>query len=403
MRGTSILVLVLVVSQVATAAIPNADATGQVDSTTAIQAAVDALPEGGTLSFDPGRYLVRGIVQLTRSITVDFNGATILLNGGYVERGFLLPATARCEFVEFRRGTLLGDGTLESNKGPVIGSFSGCEIGRFLIRDCTFRNLTYGCVFNCAAKGFIRQAILEDCLFENIVGNDENRGKGAAFGLNGAEFCCGRSSGNVFINCGRHSLYCSTGGRFLSEGDSFYRNNAGGETNYSLAAIQLARGPHMRVSNAYLEGCRDGIAVVSDKVAGDYFDVAISDCTFVNNERYDIVLNGDNPQEHGMYRDVVVRNTQHLLRARDNVAIAAWSFHDLRLNDIDIHDERDGTTRPSILITGIGDSRDVRLTGIRITTAGDPKRAIEVRQEALRLIRQRDVSILSPLPARNTR
>ena len=53
MWRTSNLVLVLVMSQVATAAIPTADATGQVDSTTAIQAAVDALlakPNAETLA-----------------------------------------------------------------------------------------------------------------------------------------------------------------------------------------------------------------------------------------------------------------------------------------------------------------------------------------------------------------
>ncbi|MCA8996229.1 MAG: hypothetical protein KDA80_04570 [Planctomycetaceae bacterium] len=374
------------------------------DITAALQQVFDAAGEGAKIQFETGVYHMSGVVRIDKSVRVDFNGSTIIFDNGFREKGFHVSPQAVCEVVEFQNGNFIGDGTLNANKGPVISSYSGCRVGRFVIERCTFRNLTYGCSFNCTHAGVIRNASLTGCLFENIVGNDAERGKGVAFSLNQKEFCAGRSSGNVFINCGRHSVYCSAGGRFLSDGDTCYRNNVGGETNYPLAAFALARGSHIKVTNAYIEGCRDGISVSSGDPSREYSDVVIEDCTFVDNDRYDISLNTDNPEANGLYRNVVVRNTNHTLTSDSGVAVAAWAYQGMRLSGLQIFDERtrDKTT---LWLAGRGDSQGISVTDVDITTS---KRRggsglIYIRPDAGKSIEEWDVRLNGTVYRVNTR
>lgn len=367
------------------------------DATAAIQQTLDQAVEGAEIVFQTGEYRLSGAVRIHKSVRLDFNGSVFRFDSGFTEKGFFVAPGAVCEFVEFRNGVFLGDGTLNANKGPVISSYSGCRIGRFNIEACTFRNLTYGCGFNCAHAGFIRNANLSRCLFENIVGNDAERGKGAAFSLNGAEICHGRSSGNVFIDCGRHSLYCSSGGRFLSDGDSFHRNNTGGETNYPLAAVSLARGSHMKITNGHFESCRDGISVTSGDANRQYSDVTIESCTFVGNSRYDISLNTDNPEANGVYQHILIQGTRHTLTADRSIAIAAWAYQDARLVDIHVFDQRPGDA-PALWIAGRGESWGLQANQIQIgrnpqNITGRPKgnSVLYVRPEAASSILTLDV------------
>ena len=378
-RARAVALLVTVVcSRASVGAIPGADPTGNHDATRAIQAAIDATPAGGLVQFEPGRYRMSGLVELRHGVRIDFTGATITFDSGFTNKGFQVQSSIRADVIEFANGVFAGDGTEIANQGPVVSSFSGCRIGRFVIRDCTFRDLTYGCNINCAQGGWIRQAVLQDCLFENMVGSDPERGKGAAISLNPKEFCSGRSSGNVFINCGRHSLYVSTGGRFLSDGDTFYRNNETGTTTYPLAAVSLARGSHMRVTNGYFEGCRDGISLTSSDPEADLHDVAISNCTFFRNLRYDVVLNSDNPEAHGRYHNVRVTNTQHHLQHPRSAAFSVLSFDRMRISNVTIEDLRPQEAR-AVWIWGQGESRDLELRRLSIWTNHTREKMIWIR------------------------
>ncbi|MCA8998130.1 MAG: hypothetical protein KDA80_14125 [Planctomycetaceae bacterium] len=342
-----------------------------------LQGLVNDTPDGGVLRLTTRQWTLDGsaMIEIRKSITIDFQGAEIFFqwessdgddgkNKGFkvVAGGFPKPdpgqpdPTVYKARVIFRNGVFnaaSGPNAYKNHYGPVITSNSGVEIGLFQVDSCVFKNLTYGPSFNSSNAGYIRNAILSNCLIENIIQKDPNatdpeRGKGAAFSLRRDKDATdgpstAHSYGNVFRKCQRHSLYVSTGGPFVSRGDSFYENSVATTTNYPLAAIALSRGSHMILANAYFEGCRDAVASFNDgpiqinQPLIQAFDVAITDSTFVNQTRGDIWLNSEDPNIDGMFRDQVVDGTRHYNTDPTNhTAITIRNFRGGLVRDVNI-------------------------------------------------------------------
>lgn len=311
-------------------------------------------------------YELAGVIEVSQGLTFDFNGNTILFkwqsgdgdNG--VEKGFKVLATTGAEKIIFKNGIMkgygFGDGQWynfywRNHKGPVItsGSSSSLKIELFQIENMVFKDLTFGCNFNCTNGGYIRNAVLLSNVFDNIVqippdenpgsnpDNDPDRGKGAAFSFNTDKsvVMSGFSSGNVFRDCERHSLYVSQGGPFLSVGDSFFNNCKDLEPNSPIGAIALSRNSHMRVSNAYFSDCRHGIVLSLDDPGDEKVDVEILDSTFINSKVADLILNSFGPDDTGVFGKVLVSGTKHL-NSSPYVAISVRAFREMILRDIDI-------------------------------------------------------------------
>ncbi len=390
-----------------------------------IQGLVDATESGGTLvlpwkSSSPYAYQLDGLqddgmggldpkmIVIDKAITIDFNGNTIQFkynssapNNDPVQgrnKGFNIVAATALERVIFRNGVFESGDTdptkyYRSQFGPVITSTSNStlSIGLFQIDSCVFRNLSYGCNFNCAGGGVIENAVLSNCLFENMVQkpgdpeepgtyNDAERGKGAAFSFgnssSGLSESSGVSYGNVFRDCARHCLYVSQGGPFLSMGDKFYNQATyyDGEfvhvpAPYQVAAMQFGREGHFKIIGGYFEECLYGICIspqsANTTTADVIPDISISDCTFVNpkvngtTQGIDIILNAGAPEfvptppgtyKNGIFSNVVVENTKHFQNNRLTSAIAIQGFLNMTLRDIDIEVKQPDTGDNLILI-----------------------------------------------------
>lgn len=297
-------------------------------------------------------YFLNEKVVVDRPLRLNMNGSTVKLGGGLHEKGlYVMPGTQG--FVSVRDGRFVGDGSTSANDGPVITSYSGVFLETYRILNVTFKDLNYGCNFNCSAGGFIRQAVLEHCLFENIIGDSINdtygnslgpgshpeKGKGAAFSFNSHNSCSGFSVGNSFYGCARHSLYCSTGGVFQSVGDAFYGNSLLTRTNWPLAAVSLARGSYMSVRDAVFHDCRDAVSITDSNGSGYNLGVSVSGCTFDGVRRYGILLgSADARKKH--FRGVRFFNNLHRCYAGTSMPYALDSGRDVHVVDNVVIDDR---------------------------------------------------------------
>ncbi len=380
-----------------------------------LQCLIHNTPPGGTLILPPRRWLLEGLpdplnsnpanakefrIPIRKPITIDFNGAEVFFQR-YSDnsqddwrKGFLVvPDINDCygfydqefPFVAFRNGRFIGNAAVPANIPfnnyyGVIGTSSenplALKIGRMEVDSCVFQNLSAGVVFNSFSSGYIRQSVLSNCVFDNIVvdpakQNDSERGRAATFSLpyQKPTQCSGLSLGNVFRGCQRHSIYVFSGGPFLSEGDKFIDGSLANVGSYPVAAVSLKGGSgfdeddpdvvgkqggdHMRVANGYFENCKVGIALTRARPNHPenqnpvpvipFDDVSISDCRFVStnsaaSDLYkDIVLNNGDPATNGLWRNVVVEQTFHEHRNRDQTAIVVNLFQNLILRDVTFH------------------------------------------------------------------
>lgn len=337
-------------------------------------------------------YQLDGVIEISQGLTFDFNGNTILFKwqssdgDGGIAKGFKVLASTVGDRVIFRNGIMKGYNESgwthlhENHLGPVITSAggSGLKIGLFQIDSIVFKDLTFGCAFNCVSGGYIRNAILSNSLFDNIVqkpntSNDDQRGKGAAFSLNSDKsvVMSGISCGNVFRDCERHGLYVSQGGPFISQGDSFFNNCKDIDQQYVLGAIALSRNSHMRVIGAYFEDCRDGIVLSLNDPDKAFIDVSISDCTFINSRKRDISLNSGAPADNGVFRNVIVENTRHINRDPDSIQINVLAFDNMVLRNIDVEIDQSSEQTPatdygSIYVYAYGTSNDLVIDGVKL-------------------------------------
>lgn len=376
-----------------------------------LQCLIHNTPPGGTLVLEPRRWLLEGLpdplnsnpgnenefrIPIRNPITIDFNGAELYFARmvGQEERkkGFLVvPDINDCHgfydqefpFVAFRNGRFIGDSSDVdeipfNNFYGVIATTSenplALKIGRMEVDSCVFKNLSAGVVFNSFSLGYIRQSVLTNNVFDNIVvstDGDAERGRAATFNLpyQKPTECSSLSLGNVFRKCERHSLYVFSGGPFLSDGDKFIDGSLANVGTYPVAAVSLKGGTaadndvtpyipakqggdHMRISNGCFENCRVGITLSRGNPSPDaptpFYDVSVSDCTFNDNDAArtdyrDMVLNNGDPAVVGVWRDIVVERTKHLHTNAQSRAISVQGFQNLVIRDVTIQLQQSGS------------------------------------------------------------
>jgi len=377
-----------------------------------LQCLIDEAVPGETLVLESRRYILDGLptapvsarpndrrIRVRKPLTIDFNGAELFFrrvsNADERNKGLLVAPQydsskpyfdQEFEFVNFRNGRFIGndadpDDIPFNNLSGVIGSISEggkvLKVGRMEVDSCVFKNLTAGVVFNAFSSGDIRQSVLTNCVFDNIVIDpntedpDNERGRAATFSLPYEKPISdsGLSLGNTFRGCQRHSIYVFSGGPFLSDGDKFIDGSLEDFEGDPVAAVSLKGGSgykqtdpsvvgkqggsHMRVANGYFENCKVGIALTRARPSHPenpnpvpvipFDDVSISGCRFVTTNSgasslyRDIVLNNGDPATNGLWRNVMVERTFHEHRNRDQTAIVVNLFQNLIVRDVTFH------------------------------------------------------------------
>lgn len=303
-------------------------------------------------------------------------------DGPWREKGWIIKAGTKLKHVEFDDCVFEGDGSLYSHKGPIFTTESGCEVEDITFHDCLFADLTYGPLFNVSRGGHLKGFLIGN-KFSRIVGEDPERGKGAAFALNGNGY--GYSAGNTFERCGRHGLYVSNGGEFKSVGDVFIgiQNQSG----YKLGALAVARGGNVRISGAYFRACSEAFVLTGGSPDYDLRHVSLERSIF-RNCGLGIYLNGDNPAVNGIYSHVSICDTFHTSVDPGWTALWAPSFKDTTVRNMEIVDQRkkrgwgQAKPKPAVWVANNGGSKGLGIYTSRIITSRPRKEAIwEVNRE----------------------
>lgn len=303
-------------------------------------------------------------------------------DGPWREKGWIIRAGTKLNRVEFDDCIFEGDGSLNCHKGPIFTTESGCEVEDITFYQCLFKGLTYGPLFNVSRGGHLKGFLISN-RFTDIVGEDPERGKGAAFALNGNGY--GYSADNTFENCGRHGLYVSNGGEFKSVGDSFVgiQNKSG----YKLGALAVARGGNVSISGAYFRTCSEAFVLTGGSPDYDLKNVSLERSIF-RDCGLDIYLNGDNPEANGIYSNVSICDTFHASSDPGWTALWSPSFKDTTVWNMEIVDQRkkrgwgQAKPKPAVWVANNGGSEELYIYNSRIITSRPRKEAIwEVDRE----------------------
>ena len=185
--------------------------TGTADDTAAIQAAIDATPDGGTTLIPAGRYRISAslVPPATARIAIRGSGAAIVMTGtGQGYAAFSPRGTSTGLVLDGLN--LVGSGSsADGHQG--FGNASGVVISDLRIMDCSISQMTVGISLNADTSGLIDGALVTGCTVSRSVGTASGQGYGIHHAC-GADRPTGvRIIGNTVTDCDRHAIYQAKG------------------------------------------------------------------------------------------------------------------------------------------------------------------------------------------------
>lgn len=221
-----------------------ADSTGVADSTSAIQAAIDASTTGQSVIFSPGTYKITANVTVSKGIDISGYGAQINCVG---TSALFYVSGANIIGLKFRGITFYGDATTGNTPaGGAIQSPSGATTEDWVIEDCSFKDLSFGVAINSNLSGYHKRPVVRNCLFKNMVGTGSGTGVGLNFAGGPTTPMQALAIGNTFDTIGRHALYVSSGSQISIIGNTF--------KNQTSAVDRVASCAVTRCSNVLVQG-----------------------------------------------------------------------------------------------------------------------------------------------------
>ena len=271
-----------------------ADPTGATDSTVAINAAVGALPAGGTLLFPVGTYSISSpIIFDGKNATVSAYGANFTLvgdNTGFVVKGTITNFTVL-------GGSITGDNNatrLDSSTaqiGWLIGDAVGATINNVTIRDVKVSQANVG--FKASYGSVTPPAvppvgiIAYNVRFINCEAVDSAGSTGGVgYGFQFAQVSGGMIDNCLAANCTRHGIYLSEGADYTIS--NCYVKDGGIGGGVIRGAIAISRSNNVTVTGCSIDNANDVGMVIDDDAQGlgpDNYskNITISGCTFKAN------------------------------------------------------------------------------------------------------------------------
>ena len=290
-----------------------ADSTGATSSVAAIQAAIDANPDG-CVFFPVGTYLIDAQVDMDTGVSLSGYGATLSITTA--NSSFVYGATAVCGPHTIEGFTVQGDGTTTLTNA-VFHSVSGSQIAGATYKDMYFDSVSFGIYVNQESAGNNTAAKVVGCRFVNIFdtsdGLTSGRGLGVAFSGGNA---AGRSplrglvDGCTFTDTGRHAVYVSSGNTVTVSNNSFYEHRVGATIrSYSLPALNFSRcSDVVAVGNTFIGNTDACVGAQNGSPAGECSSVSIQGNVFVDNDQYILVVGTDDPDTNGLVQNVSFQN-----------------------------------------------------------------------------------------------
>lgn len=215
---------------------------------------------------------------------------------------------------------ITGTGANFASQGA-IGCASGVVTTDWLVERCTFSNLPFGVYYNADTGGtHTRPAAINNTftdIVRDTVSDTSGIGNGIVFASQNFGITGGRSIGNVFTKCGRHSLYVASGGNVTSIGDTFiqHRDDGSALITSGLAACFVARNSrNVNIVAPRFEKCKDiGLSIQAVQLAAAQTfgsNVSVVSPIFDGNIAGDFEIGNDSPAVNGWINNVSITDIQ---------------------------------------------------------------------------------------------
>lgn len=258
----------------------NAKGDGITDDSDAIIATFNACPEGGTIVFPAGTYLVsKPIPLLKNNITILGNKITSKLNSGY----FLNPQNDI-------KNIVIKNFEYDGNTNDMFfGNNSGLNLENITIDSNIIKNVNLGVSFNADLSGQFTRGRISNNLFENIKGTDAGNG----YGIHIAGAYNIYVENNIIDNAERHAIYNAWGGNNTFIGNKLINHRKTVYTGDPRPAMFIARhSVNIKICENIFENCYDGMLMLQSdnnypdsrpEKSGHLMNVNISNNTFSKN------------------------------------------------------------------------------------------------------------------------
>jgi len=279
---------------------------GVTDDTTAIQAAIDSLSSGGTISFPFGTYLISNYLSLYSSQTIDLNGSTVKQKDSSNIGNFGLFHCSSLNDVVIQNGSINGNGANQTAypwAGIKATSSNRISVENMYIYDCVGDNVSDGQIAGiwffetsfskvdgCYIKNSNNNMLLHRasyCTIENVIFEDNTRSEALSIYKEGGDIA---TLHNTITNCTfkdcRQGLGI-LGGKYTTVSNCSFDNS-------SSHAILVRNGP-TSISNCQINQGTDAAEVAvsigqedPDDDATYEFPIEISNVSVdLNGEDYD--------------------------------------------------------------------------------------------------------------------
>lgn len=234
------------------------------DDTTAVQNALNSMPSGAVLQFNPGStYKTGGLFINNKSdLIIDGLNARLVWASTGSRIGMLLQNT--CTNVTIRGCQYVGNQSLvDSHCG--IGIVTGANLLNIRVEKNTVTDCTMGISLAADGAGSLLNAWIIDNIVTNVYGTVAGQGYGIHHSTSGPQAANMTIAGNIITGAQRHSIYQAKGVGVTIHGNKIKDHRAiGGVADGSLLpGLVIARSANVSCTDNYLTGCFGGGIYVS--------------------------------------------------------------------------------------------------------------------------------------------
>jgi polygalacturonase len=231
---------------------------GATDDTTAVQAALDAVPTGSTLVFPPGKtYLCGGLTVTSKvDVTIDGRGATLKWKATGARIGLAIAGT--CTNLTIQNFKILGNAVLaDAHAGIYCGNNSGNTLTNVKILNNRIQDVTLGISFNADTAGDFHDVLVQGNHVENIIGTASGNGYGIHRANRSGTPDGFRIIGNTVRGAQRHSIYHAMGAGTVIANNQIHDHRATVGDGSLLSAMMIARSGDLTVTGNVVSGGKD--------------------------------------------------------------------------------------------------------------------------------------------------
>lgn len=257
-------------------------ARGDANDTTRLQAQLDRLEDGTTMTLEPGRYRVGNLVLADkRDVVIRGDGVTLELQGSASATGRIgLELRGHLEHVTVSGFHIVGDGDV-GHRHAGVWSRSGTELVGVAVTEMAIEHVSLGISINADRSGEVRGALIAGNDIRDIVGVEPGYGYGIHVADGSASPTDAVVIANHIIGAERHAIYQARGRQVAILSNDVRDHRLSIRSGQTRPAIVVGRSQDVTVAYNVVDGYADGGLHLGSDATGTIRRVAVHHNRFV--------------------------------------------------------------------------------------------------------------------------